>query len=45
MLFRSVSQSRYKWQYDDVEEFSKTNPLEEDGDAKEGDSIKDGLNL
>ena len=29
------------WQYDDVEEFSKTNPLEEDGDAKEGDSIKE----
>ena len=29
------------WQYDDVEEFSKTNPLEEDGDAKEGGSIKE----
>lgn len=29
------------WQYDDVEEYSKTNPLEEDGDAKEGDSVKD----
>lgn len=28
------------WQYDDVEEYSKTNPLEEDGDAKEGDSVE-----
>ena len=29
------------WQYDDIKEFSETNPLEEDGGAKKGDSIKE----
>ena len=29
------------WQYDDVEEFSKTNPLANDDESKEGDSIKE----
>ena len=29
------------WQYDDVEEFSKTNPLANDAESKEGDSIKE----
>jgi hypothetical protein len=43
--FLVVKNKSYKnddgWQYDTKEEFSKTNPLENDGDATDKPSIKD----